>query len=248
MTHDRFHDSAGVPWEGREFESNPWSSDDGTTPAPIAELLNRPQLNLSDFMGALREQRLLIPLVAALGEGEVGPNGLLVEKSADLAIVAVKTPDGKTAIPAFTSVAEMTAWKPEARPVPVSAPKVALACASEGHERLVINPAGRTVVLRRPALAALAQGLPWVSPENSPRVVELCKQAASGISEIFAVDVFSGDPENNLAAAELKIQLGLKPGITPDRLKFLLESYTAALKTEEFDSLVDSIALKLVLA
>jgi hypothetical protein len=248
MTHDRFHDSAGVPWEGREFESNPWSSDDGTTPAPISELLARPQLNLSDFMGALRDQRLLIPLVAALGEGEVGPNGLLVEKSADLAIVAVKTPDGKTAIPAFTSVAEMAAWKPEARPVPVSAPKVALACASEGHERLVINPAGRTVVLRRPALAALAQGLPWVSPESNPKVVQLCKQAASGISEIFAVDVFSGDPENNLASAELKIQLGLKPGITPDRLKFLLESYTATLKTEEFDSLVDSIALKLVLA
>jgi hypothetical protein len=40
--------------------------------------------------------------VAELGESEIGPNGLMVDKSADLAIVAVATPDGQSAIPAFT--------------------------------------------------------------------------------------------------------------------------------------------------
>jgi len=244
---DRFHDSAGVPWEGRAFEQNAWSGDDGRTPAPLADLLAAERIDQVAFLNALRDQRLLIPLVAHLGEGEIGPNGLKVEKSADLAIVAVQTPDGKTAIPAFTSVAQMQAWKKEARPVPVSGPKLALAAASEGHERVVIDPAGVPVVLRRPAIAALAQGLQWQKPERNPEVIEIVKQAAKH-ELVFATDLFDGDPLNTLVGAELQIQLGLRPGISPERLKQLLEEITGKLKTERFLQLVDSISLKLVVA
>jgi len=248
MSHDKFHDSAGVPWEGRAFEPNSWAGDDGSCPRPLAELLASADLDQVAFLNALRDQRLLIPLLAYLGEGEIGPNGVMVDKSADLAIVAVKTPDGKTAIPAFTSVAQLQAWKPEARPVPVDARKVALACASEGHERLVIDPAGRPIVLRRPALAALAQGAGWQKPEKNPIVRQLVQQAASGMEGIFSVDLFDGDPKNDLSHAELKIQLGLRPGITPDALKQLLHSFTEKLQTREFNGLVDSISLKIVMA
>lgn len=248
MSHDKFHDSAGVPWEGRAFEPNSWAQDDGSCPRPLAELLSKDLLDQSAFLNALRDQRLLIPLLAYLGESEIGPNGVLVDKSADLAIVAVKTPDGKTAIPAFTSVSQLEAWKPEARPVPVDARKVALACAGEGHERLVIDPAGRAVVLRRPALAALAQGLGWQKPEKNPRVRELVQEVASKMDGIFSVDLFDGDPNNDLSHAELKIQLGLRPGITPEGLKQLLHSFTEQLQTKEFSDLVDSISLKIVMA
>jgi hypothetical protein len=247
MNHDRYHDSAGVPWAGRSFEGNSWSGDDGSCPAPLAELLVAESLDQVAFLNALRDQRLLIPLVAQLGEGEVGPNGLMVEKSADLAIVAVKTPDGKSAIPAFTSVAQMQAWKPEARPVPVDARKIALACASEGHERLVIDPAGVAVVIRRPALAALAQGLKWQKPELNPEVVAHVKALGAGFSEVFSVDLFDGDPTNDLSHAELQIQLGLRPGLSPDGLKAFLHKFTEELQTPDFNTQVDSITLKLVM-
>ena len=247
MSHDKFHDSAGVPWEGRSFQGNSWSGDDGSCPSALAELLAAERLDQVAFLNSLRDQRLLIPLVAQLGEGELGPNGLLVEKSADLAIVAVKTPDGKSAIPAFTSVAQMQAWKPEARPVPVDARKIALACASEGHERLVIDPAGDPVVLRRPALAALAQGISWQKPELNPAVVSHVKTVGGSFSEIFSVDLFDGDPRNDLSHAELQIQLGLRPGLSADGLKALLQRFTDQLQTSEFNNLVDSITLKLVM-
>lgn len=247
MSHDNYHDSAGVPWEGRSFQGNSWAGDDGSCPVALAELLAAETLDLVAFLNALRDQRLLIPLVAQLGEGEVGPNGLLVEKSADLAIVAVRTPDGKSAIPAFTSVEQMQAWKPEARPVPVDARKIALACASEGHERLVIDPAGTPVVLRRPALAALAQGLGWQKPEQNPKVVSHVKALGSGFSEVFSVDLFDGDPANDLSHAELQIQLGLRPGLSPEGLKAFLHRFTEELQTPEFNNQVDSIALKLVM-
>ena len=248
MSHDRFQDSAGVPWEGRSFESNAWAGDDGSCPPPLARLLAEEVLDQVAFVSTLQDQRLLIPLLAQLGEGELGPNGLMVEKSADLGIVAVQTPDGKTAIPAFTSVAQLQAWNRDARPVPVDARKIALACASEGHERLVIDPAGRPVVLRRPALVALAQGIPWQKPEQNSAVIGHVRETAKRFVEVFSVDLFEGDPANNLSHAELQIQLGLRPGLSPDGLKSLLQRFTEELQTQEFNQQVDSITLKLVMA
>lgn len=248
MSHDRFHDSAGVPWEGRSFQGNSWAGDDGTCPEELSQLFAVNPLDLEAIVSALGRHRLLIPLVATLGEGELGPNGLMVEKSADLGIVAVKTPDGKTAIPAFTSVSEMSAWNPKARPVPVDARKVALACASEGHERLVIDPAGRAVAVRRPALAALAQGLHWMHPARNPEVLGHVQSAAGRFDAIATVSLADGDEENTLMRAELRIELGLRLGLSPDQLNDLLHRFSEEIQTPDFSQGVDSIELKLSVA
>ena len=245
---DKFHDSAGVPWEGRQFESNNWASDDGSAPEGLSRALVHNPLDKKVLFDALADSRLLIPLVAELGDVGVGAHGQAVDKSADLAIVAVSTPDGKTAIPAFSSVEEMARWRPEARPVPVAAAKVALAAASEGHERVVIDAASSAIAIRRPALAALAQGLEWVPPHKNPRVKELVSIAALTQAKISSVDLFDHDPSGRLEKAELLIQLGLRPGITPDQLREILEGFNQELQTQEFISLVDSIAMKIVVA
>lgn len=246
--HDKFHDSAGVPWEGRQFEDNSWANDDGSAPKELAAALSVQPFDAKTLFGALATARLLIPLVAEVGDTGVGAHGQTVDKSADLAIVAVSTPDGKTAIPAFSSVAEMSKWNSQARPVPVSAIKVALAAASEGHERIVIDPASAGIAVRRPALAALAQGLQWLPPHKNPRVKELVSLAALTQSLITSVDLFDHDPKGRLEKAELLIQLGMRPGITPDQLRELLEGFNQELQTQEFLSLVDSIAMKIVVA
>ena len=244
--HDKFSDSAGVPWEGRSFESNSFSNDTGDTPAQLLPVLAERPVSKEALVEALQGTRLLIPLVAELGEGEVGPNGLMVEKSADLAIVAVATPDGQSAIPAFTSVAELAAWNSQARPVPVSAEKVCLAAASEGHNRVVINPATSAIALRRPQLAAIAQGLAWKAPHRSEVVREKILLATKKHLMIASVDLFDGDPESKLVAAELTIQLGFKPGLKPDLLKEILTDLAAELQVPEFLELVDSFGLKIV--
>ena len=244
--HDKFSDSAGVPWEGRSFETNNFSSDNGETPEVLIPVLADRPVSKEALVEALKGTRLLIPLVAVLGEGEVGPNGLLVDKSADLAIVAVATPDGQSAIPAFTSVAELAAWNPKARPVPVSAEKVCLAAASEGHNRVVLNPASSAIALRRPQLAAIAQGLKWQTPDRSEAVREKVLLATKKHLMILSVDLFNGDPESKLSAAELTIQLGFKPGLTPELLKEILTQLAADLQVPEFLELVDSFGLKIV--
>jgi len=246
--HDRFTDSAGVPWEGRQFESNSFANDTGDTPESLLGVLDNNPVSKSDLVAALSGTRLLIPLLAELGESEIGPNGLAVDKSAELAIVAVSTPDKQTAIPAFTSVAELSAWNKQARPVPVSAEKVCLAAVAEGHSRVILNPAGAAVALRRPQLAAVAQRVAWVSPDQSNLVRDQVLGATKKHLMISSVDLFDGDPESKLTAPELTIQLGFKPGLDPDSLRGILMSLAQDLQVQEFFEVVDSFGFRLVVA
>jgi hypothetical protein len=246
--HDKFTDSAGVPWEGRSFEANNFSTDNGETPESLIPILADKPVSKAAIVEALKGSRLLIPLIAELGEGEVGPNGLLVEKSADLAIVAVATPDGQSAIPAFTSVGEMSKWNSNARPVPVTAEKVCLAAAGEGHNRVVLNPSSSAIVLRRPQLAAIAQGSIWRPPHLSEAVRQKVLLATKKHLMISSVDLFDGDPESNLAGAELTIQLGFKPGLTADSLREILTDLASQWQVPEFMESVDSFGLKVVVS
>ncbi|MFM1778863.1 MAG: hypothetical protein RIS51_8 [Actinomycetota bacterium] len=248
MNHDKFSDSAGVPWDGRSFEENRFSNDDGSTPPEIQSALDEHsiQSNLKRVVDSLRGKRLLIPLLATLGDAELGPHGQLVEKSADLAIVAVATPDGKTAIPAFTSVAEMAAWNKEARPVPVEAERVAISAISEGHERVILNAASAAIGIRRPALAAVAQQVPWAPPEAVNEVYDLVAQATSKATHIDSFELKSGDPHGSLSAAELKIVLSVRPGLSAEELNRELTLVASQLRSEEFLNLVDSVSFQVL--
>lgn len=243
--HDKFHDSAGVPWEGREFSQNNWSQDDGSTPAILAAVLDR-ELDKSALISALAECRLLIPLLAELGESGIGAHGQTVDKSADLAIVAVSTPDGKTAIPAFSSVAEMAAWNSTARPVPVDMAKLAIAAVSEGHDRVVLNPAGQAIGIRRPALAALAQGLTWTPPHLNDLVLEAVRLATENVYQFKAIAMFDADPTGQLLKPELGLEITLASGLSQQELQQVLTQFGTSLQTQAFLELVDSFTIKVV--
>ncbi|MEY4990866.1 MAG: hypothetical protein RIS08_1092 [Actinomycetota bacterium] len=245
MSHDRYHDSAGVPWEGREFSVNPYSDDDGSADLELTTALTG-EIKLPAVIEALRGKRLLVPLLAELGDSELGPHGQLVDKSADLSIVAVSTPDGKSAIPAFSSVAQMQAWRSDARPVPVGVEKLAVAAVAEGHERVILDPATVAVGLRRPALAALAQGLPWSSPSENLELRTLVEKALSGRLEVVAFNLLDGDPTGRLTSPELAIILKLEPGLSIQQVQQMMADFGTALQTPRFLELVDSVSVKLV--
>jgi type III secretion system (T3SS) SseB-like protein len=95
-----------------------------------------------EVLAALAEARLLVPVVAELGESETGPDGLTRDKSADMAAVLMRGPDGRLALLAFTGLEAMQRWDPEARPVPVPARTAALAALQDGAQALLIDLAG----------------------------------------------------------------------------------------------------------
>jgi hypothetical protein len=129
-----------------------------------------------DILAALGSARLLVPVVAVLGEVETGPDGLARDKSSDMATVLLRGADGRTALLAFSSTATLTAWKPEGRPVPVPARTAALSALQEGAEALLVDVAGPVpVAVEAEDLSALAAGwrlarvgerMGWVAPAD----------------------------------------------------------------------------------
>ena len=251
MNPNRLSDSAGVPWEGRELEENRFAGDDGSAPKEFVTAISgfrSGDLGQADVVDALRVSRLLVPLLAQLGESEIGANGLKIDKSAELSIVTVKAPDDQDALVVFSSVAAMQRWNPSARPVPTDAIRVCLAAASQLSTRVVIDPGSETqFVIRRPAIARIAQSLYWQPAELNPAVQKVVAESVANEQAVSEFELRSSDPEARLAGAELEVAIKLYRGSSPNEVRELLERVSKRWsESEEFAQAVDSVSIKLL--
>jgi hypothetical protein len=129
-------------------------------------------------VAALAASRLLVPVVAVLGEVETGPGGLRREKTSDMAVPTIQAPDGRRALPAFTSTASLAAWREDARPVAVPVRQALAALAHEGADTLLIDLAGPApYALSGAALRAVAGGRDRVDPLADPGVLDAVRDA-----------------------------------------------------------------------
>ena len=112
-----------------------------------------------EALTALRSSRLLVPVVAVLGESEVDESGLAREKTSDMASVLLQGADGRMALLAFSGTAALRAWDPDARPVPVTARTAARAALQDRAAAIVVDVAGpATFVVEGEDLEGLARG------------------------------------------------------------------------------------------
>lgn len=244
---DPLADSAGVPWDGRAFNENPFANDDGSArPELISAILEFHETgDASKVFSEFSKSRLLIPLLAELGESEVGAHGQTVDKSADLSIVNVETPDGQVGLPVFSSVESMQRWNATARPVPSDAIRVALAAASEGNTRIILDPGSETeFAFRRAAIAAMAQQQTWTPPHLSVSVTEEFEKGVTAEDSIAKVLISSLDPQSRLAGPEVKVELQVVAGLNKQQLEEVLHRVTQNwAESEIISSSVDSMAL-----
>jgi hypothetical protein len=246
-------DSAGTPWQGRSFEDSPTSDDDGSAPPKLLEAIRRfrsRELGEAEVVDELRRSRLLVPLIAELGESEVAVGGHVVDKSQELSIVTVSGPDGRPVLPAFTSVAAMSHWNPLARPIPANGVRVALAAASEGTDLVVIDATSDTeFAVRRPALWAMAQGERWQPSYLDEDVLAEFMVAADGQEAMLAIQLAPGDPDARLAGPELLVQLSLVDGLDDAALgELLARAQDRWSASELIAARVDSMIVKLARA
>ncbi|WP_433888295.1 SseB family protein [Streptomyces sp. CA-111067] len=160
-----------------------FSADDGTADPALAAALAgyaRDRGTEPAVLDALHGARLLVPVVAVLGEAETGEDGLRREKSSDMAVPTIQAPDGRRALPAFTSTEALARWRPDARPVAVPLPQALQALAHEGADTLLIDLAGPvTYELTGSALRAAALGPDRVAPLDDPAVREALREAVA---------------------------------------------------------------------
>ncbi len=243
-------DSAGTPWAGRRFERSAFTDDDGSTPAGLAGALAGFRTGACDVVAVVEEirvSRLLIPLLTTLGETANGGHGLVVDKSADLAVVTVSGPDGRAVMPVFSSVERMVTWNPDARPVPAAAVRVALAAASEGTELVVLDPGSPTeFAVRRPALWAIARSRPWRPGSEDPDVLDAFAASVGAEPHVVSLSLAPGDPTSRLTGPETMVRLTLVAGLDESTLAALLtrlgEAWAAS---ETITERVDSLAVVL---
>ncbi|RYV52509.1 SseB family protein [Pengzhenrongella frigida] len=231
--------------------SSPFAGDDGSADPGLTaalEALAAGRGALSDVVAALALTRVLIPVLAEPEVADVvvhAGTAHTVDKEASAGIVALRAPDGRTALPAFSSVASMAAWRAEARPVPTDVARAALSAVAQGWEVLVLDPGGPvTVLVPRPAVWALAQQVPW-EPAVAAGVVDDAVGAAVRAAVTGVPHVVRGDVEPG-RRAEIAVVLALEPGLDRAGLDDVLARVNAALAADPtVAARVDSLELRL---
>ena len=175
-----------------------------------------------------------------------------------MALVTIKAPDGRIALPVFTSTAGLERWHSEARPVAVFAARAALAAAAENAELMVVDPGGEaTFVVRRPALWALAQQQEWTPSYADPELARLVGEAVPEDSRIRRVELTAGSGVPSRTAAgkviggggpgpELCLTLVLEAGLPQEDVRSLTRELQDRLQNLlDFVERVDSLEIRL---
>ncbi len=140
-----------------------FADDDGRADPELAAALAaydlEPDARHNETLARLQVARLMVPVVAVLGEVENDEQGLARDKTSDMATVLMRGRDGRSALLAFTCIDSLRRWNPDARPVPVSARTAAAAAVQDGAEALLVDVAGPVrLVVETEDLRALADG------------------------------------------------------------------------------------------
>jgi len=230
--------------------TSPFAGDDGTTDPALAAVLARyadGAVGLAEVVAALAPTRVLVPVLAELEAADVvvhDGHEHTVDKEASAGIVALRTPDGRTAMPVFSSVAAMTAWHPHARPVPSGAARAALSAVGEGWEVVVLDPGGPvTAVLPRPAVWALARGEAW-HPAVADGVVadDVAAAVRAALAGVAGLVDARAEPGRR---AEVGVVLALVPGLDRARLDAVLAEVNGRLAADDVVAAgVDSVELR----
>ncbi|GGM00626.1 hypothetical protein GCM10010129_50190 [Streptomyces fumigatiscleroticus] len=195
-----------------------FSDDDGSADPRLSAALAawaEDRTAVEPVLQALKGARLLVPVVAVLGEveedgqeGREAPReggggrrkgGLRREKTSDMAVPTLKA-GARTALPAFTSTDALARWDPAARPVAVPLHQALQAAAHEKADTVVLDMAGPVPFeLTGPALLALAEGRTTTDPLADPAVVEAVRGAVAAEPAVLRAHLGPGQADGTLA-------------------------------------------------
>ena len=187
-----------------------FAGDDGSAdPALVAALAAWAAGGPADpVYAALVEGRVMVPVVARAVNVDAITGA---DSETDMMLVTIRGEDGRTALPAFTSLAALVAWNDEARPVPVAASTACLSTVAEQGELLVLDPGGPvTFPVEGPALRALAQKRVPVPPLADPEVAAAVAAVAQAEPAITRHRLVASE-----ADADAVLVFGLRTGADP---------------------------------
>jgi len=170
----------------------------------------------------------MVAVRAVIGDEHPLPSHDRGDAGADMGLALLTGADGRRALPVFSAVSSLTAWDGDARPVPVEAARAAQAAVAEGCDAMVLDAAGPApFVVRRTAVWALAQGRVWHPAAEDPEVRAAVQAAVAGLRPVRGVRCEPGE------RADLRVVLGIEPGLSPAALDGVLAAVRSALSVDE---------------
>lgn len=235
------HDSAGVPFGGRELTGTGFDGDTGEADAALVRALAEP-LDEVALMTAVAAARLLVPIVAEPVSVDTSGEHA-VEKQTDMAAVTLVAPDGTRALPVFSSMAAIAAWDAGARPVPVTAARAAQAAVSERCDVMVVDLAGPLTVALRPSMVwALAQQREWLPAHEDETVRRAVANAVREQDAVLAHEIGPGAPGEGV----LRVTLQLVPGLDADAVQAVATAVGERLATDgEIRARIDGLSFSI---
>jgi len=232
-------DSAGQAWTGRALTSTGFDGDLGAADIDLLAALDDPR-GETVLMRAVADARLLVPIVAA--PTEVDDSGeLMGERSTNMAVVTLTSPDGQRALPVFSSLAALSAWDASARPTPVTSSRAAQAAVSERCDVMLLDlGSGHQRVLRPSMVWALAQQRDWLPAHTDPFVAQALSRATADEADVIHCIGEEGDPAG---AGVLRVVLTLRPGLDSDQVQALATRVGEQIATDgEARARIDGLA------
>lgn len=234
----------------------PFSGDDGAADPAVARALDaldagsRPRhLLLERLWSALAASRVIVPVEAHALPARTRPAGPTpggkapthpvhtADASRDAATLAVELPDGHIALPVFTSVGAMLAWRADVRPVPVEPRRAAVVAYEHTDQLWVLDPGTRDLRLPRPAVVALAGGEDWVPSWRSTLIQDELTAQLSGLEGVTAVAFAPGQ------ASELRILLRVDASAGRGAVADTLAACQEVLVNPAWGELIDTVEL-----
>lgn len=235
------HDSAGIPFGGRELTGTGFDGDTGAADPALVAAMSDPGDERA-LVAAVSAARLLVPIVAEpVSTDSTGE--LVVEKQTDMAAVTLVAPDGARALPVFSSMQAIAAWDPQARPVPVTAARAAQAAVSERCDVMVLDVAGESALALRPSMVwALAQQREWLPAHEDDSVARAVADAVREQPDVVGHELAAGAPGEGV----LRVQLTLVPGLAAERVQAVATAIGERLATDgEIRARIDGLAFSI---
>lgn len=171
-----------------------------------------------ELLAKVATARWLVPIVASGVDTEV-VDGRRTDGHAEMAFVALTSPDGQRALPVFSGLDTLADWDPDARPVPVTADRAAQSAVGEGCDTMLLDLGAPHAVALRPSMVwALAMAREWLPAHEDPIVQRGVTEAVVLEADVESVDLSDGQPA---ASGVLRIALALRPGLAAEEVSAL---------------------------
>ncbi len=195
---------------GKHIPDPGFAGDDGSADPALVEALAAWAAGgpPDPVYAALVGGRVMVPVVArAVNVDQITG----ADKETDMMLVTIQGEDGRTALPAFTSLPALVAWYPEARPVPVATTAACLSTVAEQGELMVLDPGGPvTFPVEGPALRALAQGRVPLAPLTDPEVTAAIAAVVAADPQVSRHQLIPAT-----SGADARLVFAVRPGADP---------------------------------